>query len=309
MPRRVPDLTKARSDDRLRAAASARRHPRRRSSSISDESKAALGWTLHWTARILGECEFQVHFCSPPPCLSWAAPAHADVQLRIENGRVSLKATNATVREILAEWARVGQTQIVNGERMPGGPITHRADRRPRGTSARHHPALRGRIHDGAARHRPSSTRRATIASSCMPTSSPTRPTPPPRRRRRRSQQPQFPAAVRRPDRFRRSSRAGSSRRSSRRSSRHAAAGERRRATRTCRTIRRRTSVPPNPARRVFGRHSRAAGAAAAVKPRSADRPAVGTPPAGVSVPGMVVPAPQQPAGSARRSRDQPQRS
>jgi hypothetical protein len=56
--------------------------------------------------------------------LSWAQPASADVQLRIENGQVSLKATNATVREILAEWARVGQTRVVNGERMPGGPIT-----------------------------------------------------------------------------------------------------------------------------------------------------------------------------------------
>jgi hypothetical protein len=56
--------------------------------------------------------------------LSWAAPAGADVQLSIENGQVSLKATNATVRDILAEWARVGQTRIINGERMPGGPIT-----------------------------------------------------------------------------------------------------------------------------------------------------------------------------------------
>jgi len=56
--------------------------------------------------------------------LSWAAPARAEVQLRIENGLVSLKATNATVREILAEWGRVGNTKIVNGERMPGGPVT-----------------------------------------------------------------------------------------------------------------------------------------------------------------------------------------
>jgi len=55
---------------------------------------------------------------------SWAAPARAEVQLRIENGLVSLKATNATVREILAEWGRVGNTKIVNGERMPGGPVT-----------------------------------------------------------------------------------------------------------------------------------------------------------------------------------------
>ena len=56
--------------------------------------------------------------------VAWAAPARAEVQLRIEGGHVSLKATNATVREILAEWARVGHTKIINGERMPGGPIT-----------------------------------------------------------------------------------------------------------------------------------------------------------------------------------------
>lgn len=53
-----------------------------------------------------------------------AAPAAADVQLSIENGQVSLRATNATAREILAEWTRVGRTQIVNGERVPGGPMT-----------------------------------------------------------------------------------------------------------------------------------------------------------------------------------------
>jgi hypothetical protein len=56
--------------------------------------------------------------------LAAAVPARAEVQLRIRDGHVSLTATNATVREILAEWARVGQTRIVNGERVPGGPIT-----------------------------------------------------------------------------------------------------------------------------------------------------------------------------------------
>ena len=50
--------------------------------------------------------------------------ARADVQLTMQNGRVSLVATNATVRQILAEWAKVGQTKIVNGERVAGGPVT-----------------------------------------------------------------------------------------------------------------------------------------------------------------------------------------
>jgi hypothetical protein len=53
-----------------------------------------------------------------------AAPARADVQLSIQDGQVSLTVTNATVRDILAAWARVGQTRIVNGDRVPGGPIT-----------------------------------------------------------------------------------------------------------------------------------------------------------------------------------------
>ena len=50
--------------------------------------------------------------------------ASADVQLSIDNGRVSLTAKDATVRQILTEWARVGQTRIVNVERIPGGPLT-----------------------------------------------------------------------------------------------------------------------------------------------------------------------------------------
>jgi hypothetical protein len=58
---------------------------------------------------------------------AWAAassPAYADVQIALDNGRVSLTAKDATVRQILTEWARVGQTKIVNVERIPGGPMT-----------------------------------------------------------------------------------------------------------------------------------------------------------------------------------------
>ena len=58
---------------------------------------------------------------------SWlAAPsaAQADVHVTMQNGRVSVVAKDATIRQILTEWARVGQTKIVNVERIPGGPIT-----------------------------------------------------------------------------------------------------------------------------------------------------------------------------------------
>jgi hypothetical protein len=50
--------------------------------------------------------------------------ASADVQLTMKDGRVSLVAKDATVRQILIEWARVGQTKIVNVERVPGPPVT-----------------------------------------------------------------------------------------------------------------------------------------------------------------------------------------
>jgi hypothetical protein len=53
-----------------------------------------------------------------------ASAASADVRLTIENGHVNLSATDATVRQILAEWARVGQTTIVNADRIAGGPVT-----------------------------------------------------------------------------------------------------------------------------------------------------------------------------------------
>jgi len=53
-----------------------------------------------------------------------AASAFADVHVFMKNGRVSIMAKDATVRQILVEWARVGQTKIVNVDRIPGGPQT-----------------------------------------------------------------------------------------------------------------------------------------------------------------------------------------
>lgn len=53
-----------------------------------------------------------------------SSPASADVKLSLQDGRVSIVAHDATVRQILAEWARVGQIKVVNLERIPGGPQT-----------------------------------------------------------------------------------------------------------------------------------------------------------------------------------------
>jgi hypothetical protein len=53
-----------------------------------------------------------------------SSPASADVKLSLHDGRVTIVAHDATVRQILAEWARVGQINIVNLERIPGAPQT-----------------------------------------------------------------------------------------------------------------------------------------------------------------------------------------
>jgi len=41
-----------------------------------------------------------------------------------DGGKVRLTAENVSVSQILAEWARRGRTTIVNGERVPGAPVT-----------------------------------------------------------------------------------------------------------------------------------------------------------------------------------------
>ena len=53
-----------------------------------------------------------------------AAPVRADVRMTMANGNVTVSATDATPRQILAEWARVGQTRIVNIERIGGVPMS-----------------------------------------------------------------------------------------------------------------------------------------------------------------------------------------
>jgi hypothetical protein len=54
-----------------------------------------------------------------------ALPASAqNLKLSMANGRVTLIAQDVPLRQILAEWARVGDTRIVNGEKLAGPPIT-----------------------------------------------------------------------------------------------------------------------------------------------------------------------------------------
>jgi hypothetical protein len=61
-----------------------------------------------------------------------AVPASAQgVRIEFRDGYVNLSARNATVRQILAEWARQGQTRVVNAERVTGGPVTLELQRMP----------------------------------------------------------------------------------------------------------------------------------------------------------------------------------
>jgi hypothetical protein len=50
--------------------------------------------------------------------------AGQSVKLSFHGGKVDLSAENASIRAILTEWARVGGTRVVNGDRIVGPPVT-----------------------------------------------------------------------------------------------------------------------------------------------------------------------------------------
>ena len=52
-------------------------------------------------------------------CAVFVPPASADVRVSFSDGRVTIVATNASVPEILAEWARVGGSTFVDAEKIP----------------------------------------------------------------------------------------------------------------------------------------------------------------------------------------------
>lgn len=58
--------------------------------------------------------------------LAFALPAEAQLSLQISNGRVTLDANNVPARQILSEWARIGGTKIVGGDKVIGAPLTLR---------------------------------------------------------------------------------------------------------------------------------------------------------------------------------------
>ena len=84
--------------------------------------------------------------------VAFGSPSFAgQVRLEIRNGLVTLDAKDASVREILAEWARVGQDadrQRRAGAGLPVDPPTHR---RSREEGAGHRPSRLGWLHRGHA--------------------------------------------------------------------------------------------------------------------------------------------------------------
>jgi hypothetical protein len=54
-----------------------------------------------------------------------------ELKLSMSEGRVTLIAQDVPLRQILAEWARIGQTKIVNGDRLTGPPLTLQLIDRP----------------------------------------------------------------------------------------------------------------------------------------------------------------------------------
>ena len=70
------------------------------------------------TGRMLAVCGLIVALSAP------GLAAAGDVRLVIKDGRVVLVARDATLREILVEWERVGGTRIVNRDRVPGTRLT-----------------------------------------------------------------------------------------------------------------------------------------------------------------------------------------
>jgi len=60
-----------------------------------------------------------------------ALASAGDLKLMLANGRITLIAQDVPLRQILDEWARVGKTIIVNGDKLTGPPMTFQLIDRP----------------------------------------------------------------------------------------------------------------------------------------------------------------------------------
>jgi len=66
----------------------------------------------------------KVGFAFAALCLSVATANAGELRLTIANGRVTMVAQDVSVRQILDEWGRVGQTKVVGAERLTGPMVT-----------------------------------------------------------------------------------------------------------------------------------------------------------------------------------------
>jgi hypothetical protein len=57
-------------------------------------------------------------------CVPAATAGAGELRLSIANGRVTIVAQDVSIRQILDEWGRVGQTKIVGAERLTGPAVT-----------------------------------------------------------------------------------------------------------------------------------------------------------------------------------------
>ena len=57
-------------------------------------------------------------------CAPAATASAGELRLSIANGRVTIVAQDVSVRQILDEWGRVGETKVVGAERLTGPAIT-----------------------------------------------------------------------------------------------------------------------------------------------------------------------------------------
>ena len=57
--------------------------------------------------------------------IGMAGPASAgELTLAFKDGLVTLKAVDTPLRQVLQEWARIGQTRIIGLEKLAGAPLT-----------------------------------------------------------------------------------------------------------------------------------------------------------------------------------------
>src|SRR5688500_2044578 len=89
-------------------------------------ARAGLKRSVYWIGS-RGQSMHQLFRCivlTAVVSASATVAAAGELKLTLSNGRATLIAQDVPLRQILDEWARVGQTTIVNGDKLTGPPLT-----------------------------------------------------------------------------------------------------------------------------------------------------------------------------------------